>query len=121
MTTSIVTAPMQRKADALVDLLGTFSRGRSKVTGAEFYVVPASNRMTAHWTAARRLGLHLPRLPAPRHLHPQHRRQDAPATAVARRSPAWPTSRAAARRPGAPNDREPHERFCLRHVTVDAF
>jgi hypothetical protein len=22
---------------------------------------------------------------------------------------------------GCPNDREPHERFCLKHVTVDAF
>lgn len=46
-----VTAPMQAKADRLVELLGTFSRGRSKQTGQEFYVVPASNRLTAHWTA----------------------------------------------------------------------
>ena len=51
MTTSIVSPPMARKAAALVELLPTFSRGRSKQTGQPFYVVPASNRMTAHWTA----------------------------------------------------------------------
>jgi hypothetical protein len=51
MTTSIVTAPMKAKAAKLVDLMPTFSRGTSKITGERFIVVPASNRLTAHWTA----------------------------------------------------------------------
>jgi hypothetical protein len=51
MTTSIVSPPMRRKAEALAELVPTFSRGTSKVTGERFIVVPASNRMTAHWTA----------------------------------------------------------------------
>ena len=51
MTTSIVSPPMRRKAAALVELLGTLSAGTSKLTGQRFYVVPASNRLTAHWTA----------------------------------------------------------------------
>ena len=51
MTTTIVSPPMRRKADALVELVGTFSQGTSKATGQRFYVVPASNRMAAHWTA----------------------------------------------------------------------
>ena len=51
MATAIVTAPMRVKAAKLADLMPTFSRGRSKQTGQPFIVVPASNRMTAHWTA----------------------------------------------------------------------
>lgn len=51
MASPIVTAPMARKAAALVELLGTLSTGASKLTGQRFYVVPASNGMTAHWTA----------------------------------------------------------------------
>src|SRR4051812_18930562 len=51
MASSIVSAPMRAKAEALAELLPTFSRGRSKVTGQPFIVVPASNKMTAHWTA----------------------------------------------------------------------
>lgn len=49
--TATVTAPMRKKAAALVDVLATCSTGTSKKTGQRFYVVPASNRMTAHWTA----------------------------------------------------------------------
>ena len=51
MATTIVSPPMRRKADALAELLPTLSRGRSKVDGRPFYVVPASNRISAHWTA----------------------------------------------------------------------
>jgi hypothetical protein len=51
MTTSIVTAPMARKAATLAELLPTFSRGTSKLTGQRFIVVPASNCLSAHWTA----------------------------------------------------------------------
>src|SRR4051794_26538649 len=51
MASPTVTAPMRKKAEALAELLPTFSRGRSKVTGQPFIVVPASNRLTAHWTA----------------------------------------------------------------------
>src|SRR4051812_19435748 len=51
MAMAMVTAPMARKAAALVELLGTLSTGTSKLTGQCFYVVPASNGMTAHWTA----------------------------------------------------------------------
>lgn len=51
MTTSIVSPPMRAKAAKLSLLLPTFSRGHSKLTGQVFYVVPASNRLTAHWTA----------------------------------------------------------------------
>jgi hypothetical protein len=42
---------MRRKAEALAELLPTFSHGRSKLTGQAFIVVPASNRKSAHWTA----------------------------------------------------------------------
>src|SRR4051794_26135825 len=49
--TATVTPPMRRKAAALADLLPTLSTGTSKLTGQRFYVVPASNHMTAHWTA----------------------------------------------------------------------
>lgn len=51
MTTSIVSPPMQRKAEHLAELLPTLSTGTSKRTGQRFFVVPASKRMTAHWTA----------------------------------------------------------------------
>jgi hypothetical protein len=51
MTTSIVTPAMSRKAEQLAALLPTFSRGRSKASGQPFYVVPSSNRLSAHWTA----------------------------------------------------------------------
>jgi hypothetical protein len=51
MAQAMVTAPMARKAATLAELLPACSTGTSKLTGQRFYVVPASNRMTAHWTA----------------------------------------------------------------------
>lgn len=51
MVVSIVSPAMSAKAAQLAEQLATLSRGRSKETGQTFYVVPASNRMTAHWTA----------------------------------------------------------------------
>lgn len=42
---------MSRKAESLAALLPTLSRGRSKQTGQAFFVVPASDRLSAHWTA----------------------------------------------------------------------
>src|SRR4051794_35428941 len=51
MATAIISPPMRRKAEALVSQLASFSTGTSKLTGQHFYVVPASNRLTAHWTA----------------------------------------------------------------------
>jgi hypothetical protein len=50
-TVPAVSAAMSAKAERLAALLPTLSRGRSKETGVSFYVVPSSNRMTAHWTA----------------------------------------------------------------------
>jgi hypothetical protein len=47
----IVTPAMSRKARDLAELLSTCSRGRSKLNGQPFYVVPSSNRLSAHWTA----------------------------------------------------------------------
>ena len=38
-------------AERLAERLLTFSRGTSKQTGQAFYVVPASNCLSAHWTA----------------------------------------------------------------------
>jgi hypothetical protein len=51
VTVPIVSPPMRRKAEALAELVPLMSRGRSKETGQPFIVVPASNRLTAHWTA----------------------------------------------------------------------
>lgn len=51
MAQQMVTAPMRRKANALVSILATCSTGTSKVTGQRFYVVPATKPLTAHWTA----------------------------------------------------------------------
>jgi hypothetical protein len=49
--TPTVTPAMSRKARDLAELLSTCSRGRSKLNGQPFYVVPSSNRLSAHWTA----------------------------------------------------------------------
>jgi hypothetical protein len=51
VTFSTVSPAMERKAHQLAVLLTTCSRGRSKQTGQAFYVVPSSNRLSAHWTA----------------------------------------------------------------------
>ena len=51
MTTAYrITAHGRARPPCSSDVLPTLSRS-SKVTGQRFYVVPASNRMTAHWTA----------------------------------------------------------------------
>jgi len=42
---------MHRKAEALAAQMPLFSRGRSKVTGQPFIIVPASTPSVAHWTA----------------------------------------------------------------------
>jgi len=47
----MATAAMARKAEMLVEQAPTWNRGRSKETGREFYVVPASDGVSAHWTA----------------------------------------------------------------------
>src|SRR5436309_14397258 len=54
MTTRSISPAMQAKAEALADQAHTWHRGRSKVDGAEFAIIPASDGMTAHW--ANRLG-----------------------------------------------------------------
>jgi len=47
----MVTAAMARKAEVLAGQAPTWNRGRSKETGREFYVVPASDGVSVHWTA----------------------------------------------------------------------
>ncbi len=51
MAMAMVTAAMARKAEVLAGQAPTWNRGRSKETGREFYVVPASDGVSAHWTA----------------------------------------------------------------------
>ena len=124
MTTSIVTAPMARKAATLAELLPTFSRGTSKLTGQRFIVVPASNRLTAHWTAVDGSGCTC--------LGYQRRGTCTHAIAAKlvadRQQPAAPKARKSYRDIvgvcdvlSCDEDREPGERFCERHVLTDAF
>jgi hypothetical protein len=54
MTTHSVSPAMRLKAEALADQAHTWNRGRSKVDGSEFAIIPASDGLTAHW--ANRLG-----------------------------------------------------------------
>lgn len=49
MATKMVTDAMRKKAEALADMIPLFSKGRSKVTGAEFVIVPGSKAGTAWW------------------------------------------------------------------------
>ena len=51
MAMAMVTAAMARKAEVLAGQAPTWNRGRSKETGREFYVVPASDGVSVHWTA----------------------------------------------------------------------
>ena len=51
MAMAMVTAAMARKAEMLAEQAPTWNRGRSKATAREFYVVPASDGVSAHWTA----------------------------------------------------------------------
>ena len=51
MVVSTVSPAMSAKAAQLAELLPTLSRGRSKASGQPFYVVPSSNRLSAHWVA----------------------------------------------------------------------
>ena len=40
-----------QKAHDLANVLWRMNKGRSKVNGVEFYVIPASDGKSAHWTA----------------------------------------------------------------------
>ena len=52
MATRTLSQATIRKAHDLALVLWRMPKGRSKRTGVEFYVVPASDGVTAHWTAA---------------------------------------------------------------------
>ncbi len=51
MATTMVTAAMARKAEMLAGQAPTWHRGRSKETAREFFIIPASDGVSAHWTA----------------------------------------------------------------------
>lgn len=51
MTQQVITSSMQAHAEQLVSESYRWSRGRSKVSGAEFYVIPASTTNAAHYTS----------------------------------------------------------------------
>jgi hypothetical protein len=114
---------MRRKAEALADLLPTFSRGTSKVTGERFIVVPASNRLTAHWTAVDGSGctcLGYQRRGTCTHSIAAklvHDRQQP--TPKARRS--YRDTLGVCDAKSCDEDRETGERFCERHALTDAF
>lgn len=50
MATGTVTPAMRKKAEALADLVPTFSTGRSKRNGVHFVIVPGTQPGTAHWS-----------------------------------------------------------------------
>lgn len=50
MTVPIVSPPMQAKAERLAEMIPMFSRGRSKVDGRQFVIIPASTPGVAHWS-----------------------------------------------------------------------
>src|SRR5215216_3610612 len=120
MTTGIVSPPMRRKAEQLAELLLTFNRGTSKVTGERFYVVPASNRMTAHWTALDGSGctcIGYQRRGTCTHAIAAKMLHTAKRPAFAKLADL--TGGCAAT--GCPDDREGREPYCSRHILVDAF
>src|SRR5690348_8405804 len=49
MTTRSISPAMQRKAEALAARAHTWARGRSKLDGAGFYVIPGSAPTVAHY------------------------------------------------------------------------
>ena len=51
MTTVSVSPAMLRKAEQLVAQASTWARGRSKVDGSGFFIVPASDGKSAHWSS----------------------------------------------------------------------
>lgn len=125
---TVVTAPMRRKAEKLVEQLATFSTGRSKRTGQRFYVVPASNRMTAHWTALdgsgctcigyQRRGTCTHAIAA-RTIH-ERQAQPAPAPAPKPRR-TYADIFGVCDAASCDEDRAPDERYCSHHALVDAF
>lgn len=57
MATNLTLSPKaMQKAHDLALVIWRTPKGRSKRNGREFYVIPASDGATAHWTAADGLG-----------------------------------------------------------------